>query len=144
MIIDYIGACGLPVVARRRGMESEAEAEQEVEVELESEGTAGLGRSGSVRAGWSSDARTDRHSPVPHQAQRSPCRLGRSCEIGGQAWRCWASTWAGQETEAGKESTAGLGGGWRGQKRKSQKSVFCQLGQKPAFEKSETIRPCPV
>lgn len=27
---------------------------------------------------------------------------------------------------------------------KSQKTVFCQLGQKTAFEKSETIRPCPV
>lgn len=27
---------------------------------------------------------------------------------------------------------------------KSQKAVFCQLGQKPDFEKSETIRPRPV
>lgn len=37
--------------------------------------------------------------------------------------------------------------GWAGDRwrtAKSQKAVFCQLGQKPDFEKSETIRPRPV
>lgn len=115
MIIDYIGVGGLPVVARYWTWNGSGTGS--------GTGTGtGIGRRGGQRLTGQTDAKMDSRSPVHHKAQRSPCRRRRSCEIGSQAWRCWASALAGQGKETGKEKETGkLGGAGGGRGGQGQK-----------------------
>lgn len=78
----------------------------------------------AVRRSDHAYAKVDGVPLSPIGSRRSPCRPGRSCEIGGQAWRCRASAWDGPVTERESKS-CGAGRVTRrprseSQKRKSQ------------------------